>query len=68
MPELILTPAEAAARLNVPEVRLRNWRRFNKGPASFRLGGRIRYTAADLDAWVTEQRANARGGHTNAAA
>jgi hypothetical protein len=55
-----LTEREAAARLGVSEHTLRAWRVAGRGPAYYRIGAgprpRVRYTAADLDAWVASRR------------
>lgn len=39
------------------------WRRENRGPRSFKIGGRVWYSKLDLDAWVQDQIAKSvRGG------
>ena len=48
----LLTTNEAAQRVNVPAATLRWWRHQSRGPRSFRLGRRVMYKVADLDAWV----------------
>lgn len=47
----------------IHEATLRYWRYENKGPASFKLGRRVMYRKADVDAWLAAQyEATARGG------
>lgn len=53
--DVLLSTAEAAERLGVVEGTLRKWRHLNTGPASFRVGGRVKYRAAAVDAWLTAQ-------------
>lgn len=48
---LLDTPA-AAAYLGLKPATLCNWRTLGKGPVFARLGGAIRYRAADLEAWL----------------
>ena len=50
---------EAATYLRVPVSTLRYWRLRNEGPASFRIGRRVAYRLADLDAWLDEQASTA---------
>jgi hypothetical protein len=35
---------------------LENWRCSGRGPRFYRVGGRIRYSKSDLDAWLDERR------------
>jgi hypothetical protein len=39
----LLTLAEAAAIVRVPEATLRYWRHLGEGPHSFRIGRTVRY-------------------------
>lgn len=49
----LLTPDQAADRLNIPERTLKNWRVQGKGPAFVRYTARcVRYSSEALDAWV----------------
>ena len=49
---IIMTPAEVATMLGLPEKELRTMRLANKGPAFYALGGRlIRYNQADVHRW-----------------
>lgn len=50
----LLTITEAAERLRVPVETLRYWRQKGSGPASFRMGRRVFYRAAELDRYVNE--------------
>jgi hypothetical protein len=61
MPEIecnaLITPADAAARLRVRPRTLEFWRARGHGPRFVRLGEKtIRYTIADLDAFVEAMR------------
>lgn len=46
------TPETLAAHLGVTLATLENWRISGYDPAWFQLGERIRYSAADVDAWL----------------
>lgn len=48
----LLTINEAAVLLRTPVATLRYWRHLGTGPHSFRVGRRVLYRRADLDAWV----------------
>jgi hypothetical protein len=52
----LLTLDEAAAILRTPKATLRYWRHLGTGPASFRLGRRVLYRAADLHTFIDTQR------------
>lgn len=52
MGEVLCKPAEAAAQLQVAERTLRRWRIEGTGPRWHRVGKQIRYSQADLDAWL----------------
>ena len=49
----LLNPAEAAQVLSVSPLTLRLWRRLGKGPAYVRLAGTYRYSAADLQSFIS---------------
>ena len=51
----LLTIEEAAEALRTPVSTLRYWRHMNKGPRAARIGGRIMYRQADLEAWLEAQ-------------
>jgi len=55
-PEL-LTPAEVAALLRVPELTLVQWRTSNTGPRSAKIGRHRRYARSDVEAFI-ESRMN----------
>lgn len=55
-PEL-LTISEAADLLRAPVATLRYWRHIGSGPAGFRLGRRVVYRRADVQAWIDTQHA-----------
>lgn len=53
----LLDERAAAARIRgIAPATLRAWRSEGRGPAYHRRGGRIYYTARDLDAWLAAQR------------
>lgn len=51
----LLNLPEASQFTRVPEATLRYWRSQGTGPPSFKLGRRIFYRKADVDAWLAEQ-------------
>lgn len=58
-----LSTAEASAYAGVPSNTLRYWRHLDTGPTSYRIGTRVVYDVADLDAWLAAEKAKtARGG------
>lgn len=59
---VLMSTTEVSAELGIPVGTLRYYRSSGCGPASFRLGGRIRYRRADVLAWVAEQERNSRRG------
>jgi hypothetical protein len=44
--------AETARQLGVNQMTLRRWRVESRGPAYVKLGGAIRYRAADIEAFI----------------
>ncbi|WP_418063935.1 helix-turn-helix transcriptional regulator [Pimelobacter simplex] len=51
----ILFIEEVAARTRVPVKTLRHWRLHGTGPKSARMGRRVVYREADVEAWVDAQ-------------
>jgi len=51
-----LTTREAARRLGVSPRTLEKWRVEGNGPAFFKVGRRVAYLEADLDAWLRTRR------------
>lgn len=51
---IVLNAEAAAARLGVAKSTLARWRVVGGGPNFVRLGRRVGYRMADLDAWVTD--------------
>lgn len=47
-----LSPHEAAKFLGISPACLRLWREKRQGPAAYRVGGRWRYSEADLRAYL----------------
>jgi DNA-binding transcriptional MerR regulator len=59
----LMTTKDVENEYGIPEGTLRYYRSTGVGPASFRLGGRVRYRRADVLSWIAEQeRATRRGG------
>jgi excisionase family DNA binding protein len=55
-----VTTEELAKELRTSPETIRFWRHIGKGPASFKAGRRVLYAREDIDAWIAEQRRNAR--------
>lgn len=51
----IMTQDEVAELLRTPVNTLRYWRKVTKGPRSFKIGTRVAYRRADVDAWLEAQ-------------
>lgn len=51
----LLTTAEVAELLRTSTETLRYWRHNGNGPKSAKLGRRVMYRRADLEAWVEAQ-------------
>lgn len=51
-----LTTAQVEDFTGVPQATLRYWRHKGTGPASYTLGRRVVYDAADVVAWVEAQK------------
>lgn len=56
-----LTTAEVAGLLRTSPETVRYWRHVGKGPVSFKLGRRVLYALADVEAFVEDARAAAAG-------
>jgi predicted site-specific integrase-resolvase len=52
---LTLSPEDAARRLGVESSTLANWRWRGAGPRYLKVGGRVRYRASDLAAYLDAQ-------------
>jgi excisionase family DNA binding protein len=57
--EPLMTPAEVAELLRVPENTLTQWRHRNTGPKFVKVGASVRYKPADVRSWLDD------GGRTN---
>lgn len=53
----LLTITETADLLRAPVATLRWWRHNGIGPRSFKIGRRVCYQRADVQAWIEQQRA-----------
>lgn len=51
----MLTTKDVAARLQVGEVTIRQWRCDGKGPPWSKLGRAVRYDQDKLEAWIAER-------------
>lgn len=62
MNDNLLTVEEVADELRVPAGTFRSWRAQGRGPRSFKIGRRVVYRRADIEAWLVKQeQATARG-------
>jgi predicted DNA-binding transcriptional regulator AlpA len=52
----ILTEAEAAKKIDAEPQTLRKWRARRKGPPYLKLGGKVRYSLADIEKFIQESR------------
>lgn len=52
----MLSPAATAALLGVSQSSLAKWRCAGTGPAFLKLGRRVAYSTADIDAWLADRR------------
>ncbi len=50
-----LTLAEVAENEGISPATLRYWRHRGEGPKSFKLGRRVMYKRADVEAWIQAQ-------------
>lgn len=62
-----LTTDEVADLLRTPVETIRHWRKNGKGPRSFKMGRRVLYARADLDAFIADAMASGVGGAHDAA-
>lgn len=51
----LLRIPEVAEMTGVPENTLRHWRKAGLGPKSVRLGRRVVYREAEVEAWINSQ-------------
>ena len=56
----LLTEHQAAERLACSVAALRRWRQEGRGPAHYKVGRLVRYSPADLDAFLAAQRVSTR--------
>ena len=60
---MLLSTAEAAQKIGVPEGTLRYWRYVGIGPQSFRVGRHVKYRPEAIESWLTvQEEATSRGG------
>jgi predicted DNA-binding transcriptional regulator AlpA len=57
----LMTRAEVAQLLALPEKTLVNWRYQGFGPPSFRVGKAVRYRRDEVERWLDEQAASTGG-------
>jgi excisionase family DNA binding protein len=51
-----LTTAEVADLVRTSAETVRYWRFVGKGPASFKLGRKVLYDRAEVEAWIASER------------
>lgn len=51
----LMTIEEVSRDYRIPANTLRFWRQRREGPPSFKLGRRVMYRRADVDAWIEAQ-------------
>ena len=61
MPFRFLTTDEVADLCRTSPETVRYWRHLGRGPASFRVGRRVLYEAAGVEAWLVQLQADQRG-------
>ena len=54
--EPLLSIEELAEYLDVPVTTIRDWRTDGKGLCAIKVGGRVRFAASDVLAWLLRQR------------
>lgn len=54
--EPLLSTGEVSRLLGVPVATLYQWRYRKEGPASYRVGGRVRYFRSEVESWLEGQR------------
>lgn len=57
-----MTTGEVAEALRTTDDTVRYWRHTGYGPRGFKVGRRVLYDRADVEAWIAEQRAEQAGG------
>jgi predicted DNA-binding transcriptional regulator AlpA len=62
---LLFSTAEAAAHIGKSASWLNKTRMTGTGPVYMKLGGSVRYDAADLETWMASQRRTAIYAHAN---
>lgn len=50
----LLSPQELADHLKVSVATIYQWRYRSEGPPGFKLGGRVRYRWAEVQAWLED--------------
>jgi predicted DNA-binding transcriptional regulator AlpA len=48
----LVTAADLADELQIPEKTLAQWRYLGRGPKFLKLGAHVRYRRSDVDAWL----------------
>lgn len=54
--EPLLSIEEFAEYLDVPVATIYDWRVDGKGPCAVRIGGRVKFSISDFNAWIAIQR------------
>ena len=62
MARKLITTAEVADRVRAPESTVRYWRHAGLGPPAARIGRKVLYDEAEVDAWIEQHFADDDGG------
>jgi predicted site-specific integrase-resolvase len=56
MENKFLSPKEVSEIHGIPEKTLANWRSQGKGPAYYKLAGKVKYACVDIETWIETRR------------
>lgn len=55
MTDSLMTPAQLAVHLQIPQTTIHQWRHKKVGPPWFRVGRHVRYRWSDVQEWLDGQ-------------